>query len=177
MIESETNPQKSKQLAEKRETQIQEEQEMASAMERKTEDTHCTSMKEELTVFESTRTSQVPLVQYGNQPKFLNAVRKGYKSESLLAKIMAQLSHYPQFTEKDGLLNMKDCGNEEVLCLPHVKFQGESIVAQIIDGTHKALGHFGAQKNYRLYPQKVLVAKTWPGSRQVLSNLSDQSGH
>jgi hypothetical protein len=85
-------------------------------------------------------------VQYRDQPEFLNTVCKGYKSESLLAKIAAQLSHYPQFTEKDSLLYTKNCGNEEVLCLPHIKFKGDSIIAQIIDGAHKALGHFGAQR-------------------------------
>ncbi|KAF8553380.1 hypothetical protein OG21DRAFT_1383342, partial [Imleria badia] len=78
--------------------------------------------------------------------KFLDTVHKGYKSESLLAKISAQLSHYPQFTEKNGLLYMKNHGYEEVLCLPHVKSKGDSIVAQIINGAHQALGHFGPQK-------------------------------
>ncbi|KAF8547068.1 hypothetical protein OG21DRAFT_1490546 [Imleria badia] len=145
-VEGETNPQVSKRLAEKQETHIQEVQEMASATERKTEDTPHTNVEEEPTVFESAGTSQVPLVQYGDQPKFLDAVRKGYKSESLLVKIVAQPSHYPQFTEKDSLLYMKICGNEEVLCLPQVKFKGDSLIAQIIDGTHKALGHFGAQR-------------------------------
>ncbi|KAF8553604.1 hypothetical protein OG21DRAFT_1368025, partial [Imleria badia] len=78
--------------------------------------------------------------------EFLDAVCEGYKNESLLAKVAAQSSHYPQFTEKDGLLYTKNHDNEEVLCLPHVKFKGDSIITQIIDGAHKALGHFGAQR-------------------------------
>ncbi|KAF8546486.1 hypothetical protein OG21DRAFT_1426901, partial [Imleria badia] len=82
----------------------------------------------------------------GTSPKFLDAVCKGYKSKSLLAKIAAQPSHYPQFTEKNGLLYTKNRGNEEVLCLPHVMFKGDSIIAQIINGAHKALGHFSAQR-------------------------------
>ncbi|KAF8547564.1 hypothetical protein OG21DRAFT_1424597, partial [Imleria badia] len=111
-----------------------------------TEDTPCTSEEEEPTVFESARTSRVPLVQHRNQPEFLVAIHKGYKNKSLLTKIVAQPSHYSQFTEKDSLLYTKHCGNEEVLCLPHVKFKGDSIIAQIIDGAHKALGHFSAQR-------------------------------
>ena len=68
-IEGEPNPQKSKCLAEKW--------------------APCTSVKKDPTVFESARTSQVPLMQYRNQPGFLNAVCRGYKSKPILAKVLA----------------------------------------------------------------------------------------
>ena len=64
-IEGEPNPQKSKRLAEKWETRMLEAQEMASAVEKNTEDTPRTNVEEDPTVFESTGTSQVPLVLYG----------------------------------------------------------------------------------------------------------------
>ena len=145
-IEGESNPWKSKCLAEKRETCTLEAQEMASAMEKNTEDTPHTNVEEDLTVFETTGTSQVPLVQYRDQPRFLNAVCRGYKSEPILAKVSAPPSHFPQFTEKDGLLYMKNRGNEEVLCLPHTTYKGDSIITMIINQAHRAIGHFGAQK-------------------------------
>ena len=145
-IEGEPNPRKSKHLAEKRETCMLEAQEMASATEKNTEDTPRTNVEEDPTVFESTRTSQVPLMLYRDQPGFLNAVCRGYKSELILAKVLAQPSHFPQFTKKDGLLYTKNCGNEEVLCLPHATYKGDSIIAMIIDQAHRAIGHFGAQR-------------------------------
>ena len=123
-----------------------ETQEMASAVEKNTEDTPCTNVEEDPTVFKSTRTSQVPLMLYGNQPRFLNAVRRGYKSKLILTKVLAQPSHFPQFTEKDGLLYTKNHGNEEVLCLPHATYKGNSIIAMIIDQAHRAIRHFGAQR-------------------------------
>ena len=143
-IEGEPNPWKSKHFAEKWETHMLAAQEMASTAEKNTEDTPHTSVEEDLTVFESARTSQVPLMQYGDQPGFLNAVCRGYKSELTLTKILAQLSHLPQFIEKDGLLYMKNHGNKEVLCLPHTMYKGDSIIAMIINQAHRAIGHFGA---------------------------------
>ena len=83
---------------------------------------------------------------YGDQPGFLNAVHRGYKSELILAKVSVQPSHFPQFMKKDGLLYMKNCGNEEVLCLPHTTYKGDSIIAMIINQAHRAIGHFGAQR-------------------------------
>ena len=56
-IEGEPNPWKSKHLAEKRETRMLEAQEMASAMEKNTEDTPCTNVEEDPTVFKSAGTS------------------------------------------------------------------------------------------------------------------------
>ena len=144
-IEGEPNPQKSKHLAEKQETRMLEAQE-ASAAEKNTENIPCTNVEEDLTVFESARTPQVPLVLYGDQPGFLNAVCRGYKSKPILAKVSAQPSHFPQFTEKDGLLYTKIRGNEEVLCLPHATYKGDSIIAMIINQAHRAIGHFGAQR-------------------------------
>ena len=145
-IEEEPNPRKRKCLAEKQETYMLEAQEMASATEKNTEDTPHTNVEEDLTVFESARTSQIPLVLYGDQPRFLNAVHRGYKSEPILAKVSAQLSHFPQFTEKDGLLYTKNHGNEEVLCLPHTTYKDNSIITMIINQAHRAIRHFGAQK-------------------------------
>ena len=145
-IEGEPNSRKSKHLAEKWETHMLEAQEMASAVEKNTKDTPCTNVEEDLTVFESTGTSQVPLMLYGDQPGFLNAVRRGYKSELILAKVLAQPSHFSQLMKKDGLLYMKNCGNKEVLCLPHTTYKGNSLIAMIIDQAHRAIRHFGAQR-------------------------------
>ena len=56
-IEGEPNPWKSKHLAEKWETHMLEAQEMALAMEKNSEDTPHTNVKEDPTVFKSARTS------------------------------------------------------------------------------------------------------------------------
>ena len=120
-----------------RETHILKAQEMASATEK---------VEEDLTVFEFAGTSQVPLMQYGDQPGFLNAVCREYKSKLILARVLAQPSHFPQFTEKDGLLYTKNRGNEDVLYLPHTTYKGDSIIAMIIDQAHRTIGHFDAQR-------------------------------
>ena len=83
---------------------------------------------------------------YRDQSGFLNAVCRGYKSEPILTKVSAQPSHFPQFTEKDGLLYTKNHGNKEVLCLPHTTYKGNSIITMIINQAHRAIRHFGAQK-------------------------------
>ena len=145
-IEGKPNPEKSKRLVEKRETQILEAQEMASAAERTAEEAPHTNVEEDLTVLESAGILREPLVEYGDQPEFFDAVRKGYKEEPLLGKVAAQPSHFPQFTERNGLLYTKYREEKEVLCLLHASYKGNNIIARIIDQAHRAIGHFGAQR-------------------------------
>ena len=145
-IEGEPNPRKSKRLAEKRKTQILEAQEMASAVERTAEEAPHTNVEEDPTVLGSAGTLREALIEYGDQPEFFDAVRKGYKEEPLLGKVVAQPSHFPQFTEGNGLLYMKNREEKEVLCLPRASYKGDNIIARIIDQAHRAIGHFGAQR-------------------------------
>ena len=37
-------------------------------------------------------------------------------------------------------------GGEEVLCVPHVKAKGDTVIAMIIAQVHQMLGHLGAQR-------------------------------
>ena len=68
---------------------------MASAVERTTEETPHTNVEEGLTVLESARTLQEPLVEYRIQSRFFDAVHKGYKEEPLLGKVAVKPSHFP----------------------------------------------------------------------------------
>jgi hypothetical protein len=81
-----------------------------------------------------------------DQPGFFDAIRRGYKDEPLLAKVVAQPKHFPQFMERNGLLYMKNRENKEVLCLPHMLYKGNNIIARIVDQAHRSIGHFGAQR-------------------------------
>jgi integrase-like protein len=119
---------------------------MASAAERTTEEAPRTIVEEDPTVLESAGTLREPLVEYGGQPGFFNAVRKGYKDEPLLNKVAAQPNHFPQFSERNGLIYTKNREENEVLCLPHTGYKGDNIIAKVIDQAHRAIGHFGAQR-------------------------------
>jgi hypothetical protein len=85
-------------------------------------------------------------VEYRDQPGFFDAVCRGYKDEPLLAKVVAQPKHIPQFMERNGLLYTKTRGNKEVLCLPHTLYKGHNRSARIVNQAHRAITQFGAQR-------------------------------
>ena len=97
-------------------------------------------------VIESTGALWEPLVEYGNQSKFCNAICKGYKDKPLLAKVLAQPNHFPQFIERSSLLHMKNHENREVLCLPHTSYKGDNIITRVVDQAHRAIRHFSAKR-------------------------------
>ncbi|KIK20286.1 hypothetical protein PISMIDRAFT_13120 [Pisolithus microcarpus 441] len=149
-------PRKSNHLNEKVEKRYKEAREMASATEQSNKESPGASGQEDPMILESAEATRASTITFGEAPGFLSAVCKGYKSNSVLTKVMAQPSHYPQFEEEGGLLYMKNHGGEKVLCLPHAKYEGDNTITKVID-------------------QMVLVAETQPGSGQVLSNMSSMS--
>ena len=145
-IEGKPSPQKSKHLVEKWKTCILEAQEMASTVEKTTREAPCTIVEENPTVIESTRTLREPLVEYRNWPEFFNTIHKGYENKPLLAKVLAQPNHFPQFIERSCLLYTKNHENKKVLCLPYTSYKGDNIIARVVDQAHRAIRHFGAQR-------------------------------
>ncbi|KIK19888.1 hypothetical protein PISMIDRAFT_13372 [Pisolithus microcarpus 441] len=105
---------------------------MASATEQSNKESPSTSAQEDPMILESAEASRASTVMLGEAPGFLSAVHKGYKSNSVLAKVMVQPLHYPQFEEEGGLLYTKNCGGEKVLCLPHAKYEGDDTIAKWI---------------------------------------------
>ncbi|KIK20008.1 hypothetical protein PISMIDRAFT_13273 [Pisolithus microcarpus 441] len=108
---------------------------MASATEQSNKESPSASAQEDPTILESAEANRASTIMLGEAPGFLSAVCKGYKSDSVLAKVMAQPSHYPQFEEEGGLLYTKNHGGEKVLCLPHTKYEGDNTIAKWIIST------------------------------------------
>lgn len=77
---------------------------------------------------------------------FINKVKKKYKHNPLLSKIMNEPEHYKTFRFHDSLIYSTNCGNDEVLCIPRHITREYSLTGIIIEQAHTVLGHFGPQK-------------------------------
>ena len=64
----------------------------------------------------------------------------------MLSKVLNEPDHYLMFKVRDDLIYMNNRGGEEVLCIPHAEFEGNTIIAMVIVQAHQALGHLGAQR-------------------------------
>ena len=65
----------------------------------------------------------------------------------MLLKVLAKPKHYLTFKVRDNLMYTINGGGEEVLCIPHTEFEGDTIIAMVIVQAHQALGHLGAQRS------------------------------
>ena len=75
-----------------------------------------------------------------------HAISTGYKDDSVLSKVLNDPEHYLMFKVRNNLIYTSNRGGEEVLCIPHTEFEGDTIVTMIIAQAHQALGHLGAQR-------------------------------
>ena len=87
------------------------------------------------------------LTQYMDKVQdFIHKVKRGYRHDSLLTKIVSNPTHHPSFSYRGGLLYTKSRGGHDVLCIPRVVTKIDSLTATVIEQAHMVLGHFGAQK-------------------------------
>jgi hypothetical protein len=49
---------------------------------------------------------------------FFDRVKKGYKKDTLFAKIVTEKEQYSSFKDRDGLLYTTNHGGHKVLCIP-----------------------------------------------------------
>ena len=76
----------------------------------------------------------------------LDAIRIGYDSDPVCAKVLSNIEHHANFTTTDGLLYTKNRAGERVLCIPTGLHQKRRLNEIIIAQAHEVLGHFGPQK-------------------------------
>ena len=73
------------------------------------------------------------------------AITAGYKTDPVLLKIWNSPEHHATFQLRDNLLYTNNYGREEVLCVFHMKVNGDMIITKIITQAHQMLRHLGAQ--------------------------------
>ena len=95
------------------------------------------------------------------------AISTGYREDSVLLRVLAKPEHYSTFKVRDNLMYTTNRGGEEVLCIPHTEFEGDTIITMVIVQAHQVLGHLGAQRTvdyiHRWY--------WWPKHQEKLSSL------
>ena len=64
----------------------------------------------------------------------------------MLSKVWAHPEHHAAFRLRNNLMYTDNRGGEEVLCVPHTKVKGDTIIAMITAQAHQTLGHLGAQR-------------------------------
>ncbi|KAF8595327.1 hypothetical protein BDV93DRAFT_457008 [Ceratobasidium sp. AG-I] len=77
----------------------------------------------------------------------LNAIRKGYESDTQFANIYNDVDQFPSYSPSDGLLYMNEHGRS-YLCVPDVSIGEYNIRLLLISHAHSMLSHLGNRKTY-----------------------------
>ena len=118
---------------------------MAAHAKRSKEDNHTKGLGDDPSLLESTGNSPDLPGQLQDSEGLLGAIIMGYKTDPVLSKVWSSPEHHAAFQLRDNLLYTDNCGGEEVLCVPHTKVNGDTIIAKIIAQAHQMLRHLGAQ--------------------------------
>ncbi|KAI1788259.1 hypothetical protein LXA43DRAFT_894929, partial [Ganoderma leucocontextum] len=79
-------------------------------------------------------------------PGFMTTLKAGYTDDPLFKKVLANMTAYPNFTERDRSLYVHTRLRFECLCVPQVKYNGKRMLTELfLDMGHRTLGHFGPQ--------------------------------
>ena len=70
------------------------------------------------------------------KPGLKRVISAGYRNDSMLSKVLNEPDHYLMFKVRDDLIYMNNRGGEEVLCIPHTKFEGDTIITMVIEQAH-----------------------------------------
>ena len=133
-------------LAEQREAHRMEAEEMAVNAERSKGEGLSENLGDDPSLLESVGSSPNLPSHMRAKPGLGRAISAGYKDDSVLSKVLNEPEHYSMFKVRNNLIYTSNRGGEEVLCIPHTEFEGDTIVAMIIAQAHQALGHLGAQR-------------------------------
>ncbi|PIL27303.1 transcription factor [Ganoderma sinense ZZ0214-1] len=75
----------------------------------------------------------------------LTTLKGCYQGDPVFGKLLKDLKNYKNFRECNGLLYLKDKG-QEMLCIPEVEVNGRSVREIIISQAHSLLAHLGSHK-------------------------------
>ena len=70
-----------------------------------------------LTAWES-NTPQSPIVIHMGSENVNDIIRKGYETDTVFQKVLANVGHFPSYSMKDGLLYLNNTIGKPVICLP-----------------------------------------------------------
>ncbi|RDX40621.1 hypothetical protein OH76DRAFT_1365960, partial [Lentinus brumalis] len=84
----------------------------------------------------------------------LKALRGRYGEDRFFAKILEKPKEYKNFRQSDGLIFIRERGQER-LCLPEVLIEGRSVREIVITHAHSILAHLGAYKTQGLLRDHV----------------------
>ena len=132
-------------LDEPREARRVEAEEMADHTKRSEEDNPVEGLGDNPSLLESVGNSPDLPRQLQDNEGLLAAITAGYKADPVLSKVWDNPEHHAAFRLRDNLMYTNNRGREEVLCVPHTKVKGDTVIALIIAQAHQMLGHLGAQ--------------------------------
>ena len=133
-------------LDEPRETRRAEVEEMAARAERSEEDNPLEDSRDDPNLLESAGNSPDLPRQLQDHEGVRAAITAGYQVDPVLSKVWNDPGHHAAFRLRGNLLYTDNRSGEEVLCVPHAKIKGDTVIAMIIAQAHQTLGHLGAQR-------------------------------
>ena len=133
-------------LDEPREVQRVKAEEMAAHAERSEKDNLIEGSGDDSSLLKSMSSSLNLPGQLQDNEGLWEAITAGYKTDPVLSKVWNSPEHHATFQLRDNLLYTDNCGREEVLCVLHMKVNGDMIITKIITQAHQMLRHLGAQR-------------------------------
>ncbi|KAI9060896.1 hypothetical protein FKP32DRAFT_1577085, partial [Trametes sanguinea] len=79
-------------------------------------------------------------------PGMLAAIKQHYTDDATFGKVLSNISAFPTFSLKDGLLFMDSRLGARCLCIPWGTLGKRRLTEIIVDEAHRTLGHLGALK-------------------------------
>jgi Integrase zinc binding domain len=101
---------------------------------------------EDPTIFESLAKGPDQRVLMSEQDPLNDDIRRGYVNDKLFRKIVKNPEDHTGFQIRDDFIWMKNCGGEDVLCIPTATSSGSTLHGRIIEQAHCIVGHFGPMK-------------------------------
>ncbi|KAF7338356.1 Retrovirus-related Pol polyprotein from transposon 412 [Mycena venus] len=97
---------------------------------------------------ESLRSKDHPIAHIEGELKFLDEVKKGYSSDDVFAKVLANSKAFPQFKVEAGLIYARNLAGQSCLCIPRLAQLGgrRKLTEIVLDESHSTLGHLGEMK-------------------------------
>ena len=105
---------------------------MADHAERSEEDNPIEGLRDDPNLLESAGNSPDLPRQLQDNEGLRAAITVGYQTDPVLLKVWDDPGHHAAFRLRDNLMYTDNRGGEEVLCVPHMKAKGDTVIAMII---------------------------------------------
>ena len=129
------------------------------------------SGKEIQTIWEAGSPDHQMKITLGDET-MTSVIKDGYKEDTVFKKVIENISQYPAYKIRKGILYLDNPVGQPVICVPNSTQGGRRILELIIDQAHTLIGHQG----YRKVVDYVRKWFWWPSISKDIKKFCDSCG-